>query len=754
MERGGEKAQLFWLGIFRPMGSNAPVTAASFAARVRRQKSPTRSQGRFQVRSWQPLQAVCRLDAHRSSASAAAGALATTAGTSRAAALETIYSPLKPAGISYCVTPPLTRNISTWSPHFPVVTQKAKRRDDQRHTSQTGACRGHASAQGNWRQGPQPEGSHQGATDGSSGREKVPVVGLEPSILADRARLLIGMPIRSRWVTAEYQNNLANSDMMFLSMQGPRVASSDWLVRWEGSVSASAVRVAEELRRKQYVVIFLFSLFYWLATCLRASRKLFWLDELFTVYVSRLPDMASVWSALKQGVDFNPPLFYVVTRLSESLFGEGHIATRLPAILGFWIFCLCLFRFVSVRTSVLAGLISMLFPLVTTAYFYAYEARSHGIVLGFGGLALVCWQTATGSRRRGWWLIGLSVALLCAILIHTYAILLLVPFVLAELVRSVILRSVDWAVWLAMIFSSLGATVSLPLFRAAKATFPAGGFFSANGSILTNSYQFHLTPAVGVLSAGLILYFVFKFASPNPPVPPNGRQSVELPEVVALIAFVAMPFFSFFVAKLTGAPFMLRYSISTVAGFGCLFGMATAKRPPVGLGVLLVLVAQIEINFFKYSQSAALIEPITSIGLSTSAEAFAYQYQMMRAVPNKGSPIVLLDNLEFLPIIHYAPAELASRLVYLVKPDSDINGECYLRLQRLFRAPGRLERREEFLSTHDVFIAHCKSRSIYLLNDFIREGADVRVESISGDSFLFSVTFKKNPGASAETPLH
>ena len=126
MERGGEKAQLFWLGIFRPMGSNAPVTAASFAARVRRQKSPTRSQGRFQVRSWQPLQAVCRLDAHRSSASAAAGALATTAGTSRAAALETIYSPLKPAGISYCVTPPLTRNISTWSPHFPVVTQKGE----------------------------------------------------------------------------------------------------------------------------------------------------------------------------------------------------------------------------------------------------------------------------------------------------------------------------------------------------------------------------------------------------------------------------------------------------------------------------------------------------------------------------------------------------------------------------------------------------------------------------------------------------
>jgi hypothetical protein len=536
-------------------------------------------------------------------------------------------------------------------------------------------------------------------------------------------------------------------------MQEPRLASSDWLVRWEGGVSASAARVADELRRKKYVVLFLFSALYWLATCLRASRKLFWFDELFTVYMSRLPDMASVWSALKQGVDLNPPLFYVVTRFSESLFGEGHIATRLPAILGFWIFCLCLFRFVSVRTSVLAGLISMLFPLVTTAYFYAYEARSHGIVLGFGGLALVCWQTANRSRRRGWWLIGLSVALLCAILTHTYAILLLVPFVLAELVRAVFLRHVDWPVWLAIIFSSSGATVSLPLFRAGKAVIPIETFPATVG-MLANSYQNHLEPAVGIFSIALILCYIFELASPKRPVVPNGERALELSEVVALLAFVAMPFFSFLVAKLTGAPFLHRYSVSTVAGFACLFGVVTAKRPTVGLGVLLVLVVQIEIKFFEYGQAATLIEPSSSLGLSTWEDAFKYKYQMMEAVPNRSLPIVLLDNLEFLPIMHYAPAKLASRLVYLGNPNSDLIGEGYDRLQRLCRAPGRFERREAFLSTHDVFIAHCKSRSIYLMNDFVREGADVRMESISGDSFLFSVTFKKKQSASAAIPLH
>jgi hypothetical protein len=534
---------------------------------------------------------------------------------------------------------------------------------------------------------------------------------------------------------------------------GPaRVVSTDPLARWERGVSASADRIAEVLRRRQYIVLFLFSSLYLLTTCYRASRKLFWFDELFTVYVSRLPDMASVWSALKQGADLNPPLFYGLIRFSESLFGEGHIATRLPAILGFGIFCLCLFRFVSTRTSVLAGLIAMLFPLVTTAYFYAYEARSHGIVLGFGGIALVCWQAAIHSRRRGWWLIGLFVSLLCAILTHTYAILLVVPLVLAELVRSVSARRADWAVWLAIVSSSPGVLVSLPLFRAAKAGIPPGIFPASLGS-LANAYQFHLKPAVSVLSVTLILYFIFKLASPNPPLASNAGRTLELAETGALMAFVAMPFFSFFVARLTGAPFLYRYSISAVAGFGCVLGIVTAKRPPVGLGVLLFLVAQIGFTLAGYARGAILTEPATSIALSTRADEFAHRYQVMEAVPNRNSPIVLLDNLEFLPIMNYAPANIVSRLVYLLDPGFDVNGEGFIRLQRLCRAPGRFERMADFLSAHDTFIAVCNARSLDRLDYFIHAGADLKIESVSEDSFLVSVTFKKKPGESPATAL-
>ena len=96
-------------------------------------------------------------------------------------------------------------------------------------------------------------------------------------------------------------------------------------------VSSAADRIASELNgRFKYVVLIVFTSLYLLATLYRASRKMFWFDELFTVYLSRLPDMGSIWKALTQGADFNPPGFYAITRLSESLFGETNLGVRLP----------------------------------------------------------------------------------------------------------------------------------------------------------------------------------------------------------------------------------------------------------------------------------------------------------------------------------------------------------------------------------------------------------------------------------------
>jgi 4-amino-4-deoxy-L-arabinose transferase-like glycosyltransferase len=191
------------------------------------------------------------------------------------------------------------------------------------------------------------------------------------------------------------------------------------------------------LDRRRKLLLLLCTVSYAYVTCHRASRKLFWFDELFTVHISALSSPWPIWNALANGVDFNPPLLYILTWLSQTIFGIGQVATRLPAIVGFWVFCLCLFKFVAVRSTALAGFISLAFPLITPAYWYAYEARSHGAVLGFCGLALISWQAATSrTNHRLGPVFGLFASMACALATHSYAFLLLIPFAVGELARS------------------------------------------------------------------------------------------------------------------------------------------------------------------------------------------------------------------------------------------------------------------------------------------------------------------------------
>jgi hypothetical protein len=526
------------------------------------------------------------------------------------------------------------------------------------------------------------------------------------------------------------------------------LAQSGRFARWE----QRAAVLADSLTRRKYFVLLLFSTLYFIATCFRAHRKLFWFDELFTLYLSRLPSAAALWDALIHGADFNPPLFYLFSRLATPFFGDIQVALRLPEIVGFWVLCLCLFRFVSVRTSVLAGVIAMLFPLLTTAYFYAYEARPHGIVIGFAGIALVCWQAAAYSSRRTGWLVGLFSALSLAILTHTYAILLIAPFALGEASRAWLLRRIDWKVWLAILTPSLGSLLSLPLWRAAKGTLP-GTFFPAKLSALSDSYRFHLAPALGVLVAFLVLSFLYSVSLGRQPENDPGGRSFALPknisheipphEIVVLLSFVALPVFSYFLSKLTGAPFFNRYTSSMVAGFGCLLGIMAAKRLPVGVVVLFFLVAQIGFNLIEYWHAGTVNEPTLSLALSTRMDQFEAKYEMMRAAPGKSSPIVLFDGLKFLPIMQYAPPDIAPRLVYAA-PESDANALGYTNLQRCCRPPGRLETISALLAARADFLAFCNSATLLRLSPLLHQGADVTVESVSVDEILFTVTFAKN----------
>ena len=503
--------------------------------------------------------------------------------------------------------------------------------------------------------------------------------------------------------------------------------------------------------RAKYAVLSLFTIGYFAATVYRASRKLFWYDEIYTVQMSRLRDPRAIWAALLHGVDFNPPLIYLLTSLSERLAGPGQVGARLPEIVGFWIFCLCLYRFVSVRTNALAGFLALMFPLVTTAYWYAYEARPHGVVLAFCGLALIGWQGAAAKRDgRVGWLLCLSLSLACATLTHTYAVLLFVPIVIGEFTHFLISKRFDYALWLAIVLPGFAVLLSLPLFRALKALLRTEPFHVANVGILARSFESLLGPsAVVVLVVALLLVVIPELLRVQHSWIRRFHSSVPIYEVAAVVALFALPVIAFLIARVTGAPIFDRYYLGTLAGVSCLIAFGLADRPGAALLLLSVLFLRTVFDLKHYQDNITMEELSSRLEISTSHADFDVSYQRMRSDPHRDLPIVLLDNLEFAPSFYYAPADILPRLVYFPLPPSDLLGVGYARLIRYCGARGRIDTVDNFTSQTRQFLVASPSRSYVLLRELRTRGFNVELENIDDSHALFLVT-RETGVASAE----
>jgi hypothetical protein len=509
----------------------------------------------------------------------------------------------------------------------------------------------------------------------------------------------------------------------------------------------STDKVAKALDRWKYMLLLVCTACYAFISCYQANRKLFWFDELFTVHVSRLPSLRLIWDALINGADFNPPLLYVFTHFSEAIAGPGPVGARLPAIVGFWIFCLCLFRFVSIRSSALAGFISMGFPLITTVYLYAFEARSYGLVLGFCGLGLISWQALTTTQKGRFWLaLALFASLSGALLTHGYAFLLFVPFVAGELVRTIFRRRVDWIVWTALITASSAMLAFIPILRSLRALLGIGEVLVPTATKLAQSYDSLLGPAATftMFVLGMIcMDFLARRSAADHDVAPKKQgtqqRGFQPHEKVAVVAFLTIPVFSYLAARLSGAPMMDRYSLATVAGVAVLLGVAAAKRAITGLLVLSVLSALLARQFLNFAGGVAMKEPAGGLMISTVQE-----YSTNATISClRAKTINCRSFYGYLGVgndFFYAPPEVASRLIYLGEQDP-INAKAYAHLHDCCGAPSKVANLDEIRATTGTFLIYVSSASYWKISRFAETGGTVSVRKIAPDFALLQVTY-------------
>lgn len=488
------------------------------------------------------------------------------------------------------------------------------------------------------------------------------------------------------------------------------------------------------LERGRYFYLILFSILFAAMTALRALAKPFWYDELFTFYMSRLPSTASIWAALRDGADLCPPLLFLATRTAQKLFGDGLIATRFPAMLGFLTMLLCMYRFVAVRCGTVYGFAAMLFTVLSGAYGYAYEARAYGMVLGFCGLSLIAWQAAADGRARRWTLPALFLSLTAALMTHCYAVLILIPFGVGELVRSWSRKRIDWPVWLALGAASVSVVSYVPLLAASRTVSMDNVIFRPSLRVIADSYALVAAPLAWPVIAGLVILMLAQQES-GAPQPANAPRSMPLYELALAVAFTLVPLYAYLIAKFISHVFMSRYGLTAVIGFSILlpwFARRSVRGNPVpGLALTMLFAGWFVSGFVIWMANAVP----SKVAAAPNQTAPAHSYELTPEAVEPGLPFVAANGLFFLEADHYGSSAFVSRLFYLMDREaalrytgSDPFDGGFFILRRWFPLRGSIENYEEFVRSHRRFLvfAGFNHPLEWLTKKLIDDGAELR----------------------------
>jgi hypothetical protein len=417
------------------------------------------------------------------------------------------------------------------------------------------------------------------------------------------------------------------------------------------SLEEDARRLAVWVEKRQRPILCALTILYLLGAGLHARSKPFWYDEVVTLAIANSPNLATAWKAAL-ACDAAPPLPHLMTHLCVRWFGAGEISARIPAIIGFWVFCLCLFRFTSRRVGIYYALAALLLPTVIETYYYSAEARAYGPELAFCGLALVAWQAATERSKRFLALPGLALSLAAALLCHYYAALLYLPLAGGEAVRLHGNRKIDWGVWAA--FAAGGAPI---LWRISAIAGVVKGFthtwavpYPEQAIEFWESGLQHASSFLTLLVALLALAIILGRRKPDSAasaVPPLADH-----ELAAGVLFLAIPVAAVAGALLVTHMFAIRYALIALAGFSFLVPMVAAHIAGGRALPGFLLMAALAVGF-----------GYVSLEIPPARNPFDGE-PLLREALQQG-PVAVPDGQLFLQMWHYAPEPLKSRLLFL-----------------------------------------------------------------------------------------
>jgi hypothetical protein len=324
-------------------------------------------------------------------------------------------------------------------------------------------------------------------------------------------------------------------------------------------------------------------LFYFWASVHTAAGRFIWYDETRTVLVARLPDTATIWTALKHSIEVLPPPYYMVVRFFDKFWPDPLVAIRLPSALGFAAGLFIVFDCARRMTNGLHGLIAIAVLTCSFLPFYGYEARPYALYFMVAASSFWVWTTTRDNKSSA---VLFGVTIFLGIMVHYCGVLSMVPYAVWEIV--------DWRPWRRpsrkIIAGTLGLFAATALLfthiEALRALSPHVPFRPSLWDLRKAFSEFFPN---GLFLLGLIMVWVALTGSMQKTISllpmPSGERLGWL--------FFSIPLACFFVPLLGTNSLQTRYLIGVLPGvavaFSCCLWRHFRDSWPVPAGILVLL---------------------------------------------------------------------------------------------------------------------------------------------------------------------
>jgi hypothetical protein len=497
--------------------------------------------------------------------------------------------------------------------------------------------------------------------------------------------------------------------------------------------------LADRLNRHPRRYFWLFTA--WFAAgqcCFNLSRSLTF-DEMVNLALSRLPSIGALWGYIVQGIELNPPLpFWLQWGVARTL-GEGEVLSRVPAMLGFWLMCVCLYHFVRRRSEAAYGFAALLFPVFTYTSADATFARGYGPMLGFMSVALLAWQVAGDARgaRRRLAVVALAAGVALAVSCHFYAAYIAGAIGLGELVRTLSRRNVDAPIWAALAAGLAPLYWYLPMIR--RATGASATFWvPARISYIRDTYW-------ELLGATVVVLLVWAwYTAAQPTSEPAGRRPLTpwpRHEAVACLVLLLMPVLVGLAAQVAPLAFYTRYVQPVVMGAAAV--LALFAYQVTGHSVRLrgaTLAAVVWVGFVPWGvfqmYKAAAIGSIRAAAVGRFAGVLA-------AKEATRLPLVIDSDGHFLRLLYYGSAAQKRNVFALSDnqgPVRFLGADTSMRSLQVLSSfqPVPLVNYRQFLKEHSEFLVAYTEEASWVIQQLRADGVRMELERFDKEPGSFS----------------